>query len=162
MKTEIKISAILSWINLIIGGMWVFAGLMAVLMMGNMMMLLPVLLIASIVLHSYASLQLIRSMKDPSVPLSSQTPMGIRMVGFLALFFAVSNIISAVTVWQNAGEFAEKTKESLPEQLKDFDVMPYLKGMVVFLLAFNLGLAINVLISMRLLRRYQRQQAERQ
>ncbi len=160
MKTEIQISTVLSWINIVIGGMWVFAGLLAVLMMGNMVMLLPVLLIASIVLHSYASLQLIRSLKDPSVPLSTQTPMGIRMVGFLALFFSVSNIISAVTVWQNAGEFVEKTRETLPEQLKDFDIKPYLRGMVIFLFIFNLGISINVLISMRLLRRYQRRQAE--
>ncbi len=160
MKTEIQVSTVLSWINIVVGGMWVFAGAMAVLMMGNMMLLLPVLLIASIVLHSYASLQLIRSLKDPAIPLSSQTPMGVRMVGFLALFFAVSNIISAVTVWQNAGEFVEQTRATLPEQLKDFDIRPYLQGMVIFLFVFNLGIAVNVLISMRLLRRYQRQQAE--
>lgn len=155
MKTEIKISTILSWINLIVGGMWVFAGVLAVLVMGNMMLLLPVLLIASIVLHSYATMQLIRSLKDPSVPLSSQTPMGIRMVGFLALFFAVSNIISAVTVWQNSGEFVAQMRETLPEQLKDFDIKPYLQGMVVFLVIFNVCIAVNVLISMRLMRRYQ-------
>ncbi len=161
MKTEIQISTILSWINIIIGGMWVFAGLMAVLMMGNMMLLLPVLLIASIVLHSYATMQLIRAIKNPSVPLGSQTPVGIRMVGFLALFFAVSNIISAVTVWQNAGEFLEKSRETLPEQLKDFDILPYLKGMLVFLFVFNLCIALNVLISMRLLRRYQVSRSEK-
>lgn len=160
MNTEIKISTILSWINIVIGGMWVFAGLLAVLMMGNMMLLLPVMLVASVVLHSYAAIQLIRSIKDPAVPLNSQTPMGIRMVGFLALFFAVSNIISSVTVLRGAPEFIEKTRETLPEQLKGMDIMPYLQGAVIFLLVFNLGVAINVLISMRLLRRYQRRQAE--
>lgn len=151
----------MSWINIVIGGMWLLAALMGVLMMGNMVMLLPVLLVASIALHSYASLQLIRSVKDPSVPLSTQTPMGIRMVGFVALFFSVTNIIGAVTAWQNAGEFVEKTRETLPEQLKDFDIKPYLQGMLIFLFVFNISIAVNVLISMRLLRRYQRENVKK-
>ena len=65
-------------------------GLIGTLMSaGALPMLLSVVLTGSIVLHSYATLQLRKSMLNPEMPLSSQTSGGLRIVGFVALFFAI-------------------------------------------------------------------------
>jgi hypothetical protein len=74
MKTALKTATILSWINLIIGGILVLGGLFSMLMAPNvMLMLISVVLTGSIVLHSYATLQLRKSIINPDIPLSSQT-----------------------------------------------------------------------------------------
>jgi hypothetical protein len=88
MKTALKTATILSWINLIIGGILVLGGLFSMLMAPNvMLMLISVVLTGSIVLHSYATLQLRKSIINPDIPLSSQTSSGIRLVGFMAVLW---------------------------------------------------------------------------
>ena len=73
MKTALKISNVLSWINLIIGGILVLGGLLSMLMTPNASILLvSIVLTGSIVLHSYAALQLRKSIIHPEVPLISK------------------------------------------------------------------------------------------
>lgn len=72
MQTTLKVSTILSWINIVIGGLLVLMGLLGVLMAPNLIMLISVVLTGSIILHSYAALQLRKSILNPAVPLSSQ------------------------------------------------------------------------------------------
>ncbi|MFT3749874.1 MAG: hypothetical protein QM768_16240 [Agriterribacter sp.] len=153
MKTALKITNVLSWINIIIAGILVLGGLIGTLMSaGALTMLLSVVLTGSIVLHSYATLQLRKSILNPEIPLSNQTSGGLRMVGFIALFFAIMNIMSAVMIIQNAPEAAKQI--TLPFKPEGFDVVSAIKFTGIFSLLFSIGVAVNVMLSFRLLKWY--------
>ncbi|MFT4017492.1 MAG: hypothetical protein QM668_11060 [Agriterribacter sp.] len=153
MKTALKITNVLSWINIIIAGILVLGGLIGTLMSaGALTMLLSVVLTGSIVLHSYATLQLRKSILNPAIPLSNQTSGGLRMVGFVALFFAIMNIMSAVMIIQNAPEAAKQI--TLPFKPEGFDIVAAIKFTGIFSLLFSIGVAVNVMLSFQLLRGY--------
>ncbi|PVD53083.1 hypothetical protein DC498_06885 [Terrimonas sp.] len=153
MKTALKITNVLSWINIIIAGILVLGGLIGTLMSaGALTMLLSVVLTGSIVLHSYATLQLRKSILNPEIPLSNQTSGGLRMVGFVALFFAIMNIMSAVMIIQNAPEAAKQI--TLPFKPEGFDIVAAIKFTGIFSLLFSIGVAANVMLSFQLLRGY--------
>lgn len=155
MDKMVKISGALSWINLVIGGLLVAGGLLGMLAVPDaMVMLLSVVLTASIVLHSYATLQLRKSIKDASVPLSSQTITGIRLVGFMALFFSILNIGNAVVIIQNAPQVAQQAAASFPTKPENMDLSSLVRGAGVFSLIFSIGIAVNVFLSIRMLRAY--------
>lgn len=155
MNTLVKTAGILSWINLIIGSLLVLGGLLGMMASPNgMMVLVSVVLTGSIVLHSYASLQLRKSILDEQQPLSSQTITGIRLVGFMALFFAILNIANAVVITQNAEEVSRQAAANLSIDLKGFNLTALIKGLGIFFLLFSVGIAVNVFISVRLLRSY--------
>ena len=155
MKGVLKTATVLSWINIIIGGFFVIGGLMFTLASGGaLMMLISVVLMASIVLHGYATLQLLKSIVNPDVPLGNQTPVGIRMIGFIALFFAILSLINAMVVIQNAPEAAKLSLENVKMKPEGVDFVAIVKGAGIFLLIFSIGIAVNVFLSIRLLRWY--------
>lgn len=159
MKTTLKISNILSWINLVIGGILVVGGLLSMLSTPNASILLvSVVLTGSIVLHSYAALQLRKSIVYPDVPLNKQTPTGIRFIGFMALFFAMLNIGNAVVIIQNAAEVIKQIE--LPFKPEGIDLVSALRGVGIFSLLFSIGIAVNVLLNIRLLRWYMAKEQE--
>ena len=160
MKTALKTATILSWINLIIGGILVLGGLFSMLMAPNvMLMLISVVLTGSIMLHSYATLQLKKSIINPDIPLSSQTSSGIRLVGFMALFFAMLNIGNAAVIIQNAEEAVKQIE--LPFKPEGFNLVKAVRIVGVISLIFSIGIVINVMLSFRLLRRYLLSQQEK-
>ena len=153
MKTTLKISNILSWINLIVGGILVAGGLLSTLSAPNASILLvSVVLTGSIVLHSYAALQLRKSIIHPHIPLNKQTPTGIKFIGFMALFFAILNIGNAVVIIQNAAEVLKQVE--LPFKPEGIDLVAAIRGAGIFSLLFSIGIAANVLLSIRLLKWY--------
>lgn len=129
----------------------VFGGLMGTLMAGGALtMLLSVVLTASIVLHSYATMQLRKSIINPDIPLSNQTSGGLRMVGYIALFFSIMNITSAVMIIQNAPEAARQI--TLPFKVEGFDLVSAMRFTGIFSLIFSISVAVNVMLSFRMLR----------
>lgn len=155
MDKIVKASGILSWINLVIGGILVAGGLLGMLAAGDaMIMLMSVVLTASIVLHSYAALQLRKSIKNEQIPLSSQTITGIRLVGFMALFFAILNIGNAVVIIQNAAEVSKQAMENFLLKTQNIDMTAAVRGAGIFSLIFSIGIAVNVFLSIRMLRAY--------
>ncbi|MCO5240970.1 MAG: hypothetical protein M9904_13050 [Chitinophagaceae bacterium] len=153
MKTSLKITNVLSWINLIIGGILVAGGLLSMLSTPNASVLLvSVVLTGSIVLHSYAALQLRKSIVHPDIPLNKQTPTGIRFIGFMALFFAILNIGNAVVIIQNAAEVIKQVE--LPFKPEGIDLVAAVRGAGIFSLLFSISIAINVLLNIRILRWY--------
>lgn len=153
MKTSLKITNVLSWINLIIGGILVAGGLLSMLSTPNASVLLvSVVLTGSIVLHSYAALQLRKSIVHPDIPLNKQTPTGIRFIGFMALFFAILNIGNAVVIIQNAAEVIKQVE--LPFNPEGIDLVAAVRGAGIFSLLFSISIAINVLLNIRILRWY--------
>lgn len=155
MKGVLKTATVLSWVNIVIGGMLVMGGLMGMLVTGGaLMMLISVVLTASIVLHGYATLQLRKSIVNPNVPLGSQTPVGIRMIGFIALFFAILNIGNAAVIVQNAPEVAKQALTNMKMKPEGIDFVTAIKAAGIFSLIFSIGIAVNVFLSIRLLRWY--------
>jgi hypothetical protein len=158
MKTELKISLVLTWINLILWGFIVFCGLLLSFGSGNMIVLVPTFLIAAIVLHSYASLKLHKSIRYPNIPLSDQTPVGIRFVGFIALFLGITYVGSGVQLISSSAEAAKATLATMPAQIKDLykniDLTRMMRIFGVFIVLTGASVAVNVLLNFRLLRWY--------
>ncbi|HTQ29191.1 MAG TPA: hypothetical protein VMI35_13730 [Puia sp.] len=153
MKKIVQISTVLSWFNLIMGSFLVLAGLFMALASQQMLSILTsLLLVSSIILHSYAALQLRKSILHPEIPLNRQTPTGIRFMGFIALFCSLLIAGNAFFILQHAGEVLQQM--SLPPEAKSLNMPRLLKGTAVFTLIFALSILTNVVLNMRLLRWY--------
>lgn len=153
MRKIIQISAILTWINLVIGSILVLGGLMAAAVSpGTMTIITSVVLAGSVVLHSYAALQLRKSILYPEVPLSKNTPVGIRFIGYMALLFAILNIGNAIVILQNTSAMVKQVR--LPPEAKNLNVEGFLKSIGIFVLFFSLSIVVNVILSWRLLKWY--------
>jgi len=153
MKTASKISAILSWINIIVWGLVVLEALLIGLASGTFLFLVVAFFLSAIILHSYAALQLRKSIRNPSIPLGSQTPAGIRYIGFVALLFGATCLANALTILQNPGEYL-KFMQSQMAQFKEMNV-GYIRKIGTLALLLGLSIVANVFINFRLLRWYQ-------
>jgi hypothetical protein len=153
MKKTIQISAILSWINLVTGSIIVLASLlMATVSPCLMTILIPVVLAGSVVLHSYAALQLRKSILYPEMPLAGNTPVGIRFIGYIALLFAIMIIGNAIVILQNPATIVQNIK--FPAEPKNLNIEGLLKSVGIFILFFGLSIMVNVVLSWRLLKWY--------
>lgn len=151
-----KASTILSWFNIIVWGFVAGILVLAALSVGNFAFLIFPFLIGFIILHSYASLQLLKSIKHPTIPLSRQTPVGIRFMGFVALFFGVLYIGDGIGLLQNTPDIAKMVEAQLPPQSRDLhlDLVKILRGGAIFCLVTGICIAVNVFLGFRLLRWY--------
>ena len=154
MKNTLKISTILTWFNLIVWGLIAALGLLSALMAGNLSFLLITILTGVTVLHSYASLKLHRSIRYSNVPLSDQTPVGIRFIGFIALFFGVLYIGDGIGLLQNTGEVVKLMQPQIPPELKNVNFVSLLRGVAIFSLITGICISVNVFLNFRLLRWY--------
>jgi hypothetical protein len=152
MKRALAISNVLSWTNLVVGSLLALLALLTVMAFPAIAVLLSVVLIGCIVLHSYAAIQLRKSILNPSIPLNKQTPVGIRMMGYMALFFAIMLFSNAVFMLQNTKDLIKEVK--MPPQLKEADFINIVQVTGIFILLFGLSVIINVIVNFRLLRWY--------
>jgi hypothetical protein len=153
MNTVLKISTVLSWINLVVGCYLLLSGIYGGLMVHDVkIMLIVVVFIGAIVLNNYAALQLRKCILQPTRQLSRETSLGVRFFGFVALFCSVMFVGTGVFVLQNLKEMAQQ----LPQQIdtKGLNVQSFLPGVGIFILVFGLTIALNVVLAMRLLRWY--------
>jgi len=150
MRRALKISAVLTWINLIF---WGLACLQCLLLglTGNPLFLLSGFFVSAVVLHSYAALRLHKSIRNPAVPLSSQTPTGIRFIGFVSLFISTLFIVFGIAMIKSAHEVMSMLQAN--PQFKEISEKQ-LRVSGVEVLVLGLSVAVNVLINLRLLRWY--------
>lgn len=152
MKNTLKISAVLSWINMILWGFVVLTGLLLGVTMGNFGLMVISFFFAVIPLHSYAALQLHKSIRNPAIPLSNQTPVGIRFIGFVASFIGILYIAQGFAVIQDPAGALQLMKSQMAE-LKTLTVDSLRLG-GIFALILGLSISINVFLNFRLLRWY--------
>ena len=152
MKNTLKISAVLSWINMILWGFVVLTGLLLGVTMGNFGLMVISFFFAVIPLHSYAALQLHKSIRNPAIPLSNQTPVGIRFIGFVASFIGILYIAQGFAVIQDPAGALQLMKSQMAE-LKTLTIDSLRLG-GVFALILGLSISINVFLNFRLLRWY--------
>ena len=156
MKTALRIASVLTWFNLILWGL-----ITALLFLGSLGMglflLVPAFILSSIPLNCYAALQLHKSIRNPTVKLSSQTPAGIRFIGFIALFFGILQVTNSIGILKDPAEMLRLTKESF-SQVKGMDAYTMTTGLArtsaVISLVLGLAILVNVLLNFRLLRWY--------
>src|SRR5579871_336122 len=150
MKRALAVSNILSWVNLVTGSFFALCALLTIIALPPIAVLISVVLIGCVVLHSYAALQLRKSIINPVIQLNKQTPVGIRMMGYMALFFAIMLFTNAIYMLQSTKELLKQMQ--LPPQLKEKDFINIVHGTAVFILLFSLSVIFNVGLNFRLLR----------
>jgi hypothetical protein len=152
MKTILKISTVLSWFNLIVWGFFTAIVFLGGLVTRTLPLLIVGFLLSAIILHSYAALQLHRSIRQPVKPLSVHTPAGIRFIGAIALFLGVLFTANAGAMLQNPGNVLNLMQPQMPQgkllQLSDVRLM------ACFGLVCGVSIAVNVIFNFRLLRWY--------
>jgi hypothetical protein len=159
MKTILKIASVLTWFNIVFWGMIVALGLLGGFLLGQMAYVVGLVLLSAIPLNCYAALKLHTSIRYPVVPLSHQTPVGIRFVGLMALFFGITNIVTGFSVIANPTPMLDSMKEMVAQMPADVRGFYSLKKVYVViggaaLLILGLLVAINVVLNLRLLRWY--------
>ena len=166
MKTALTTATILSWFNIIFWGLIGAFAVIASLAAFNLPVLASAVLLSSVPLNSYAALKLQASIRNPKLPLSHQTPVGIRFVGFMALFFGMMWISKGVVLFNNGSETQAAINEQLGQISKLFQQFPsfaefknirepdiaHLSG--IFSLILGLCVVVNVVLNLRLLRWY--------
>ena len=157
MKNVLKAASILTWFNLIIWGLFIVLMALTAFAMQAMPLLFVLVLLSAIPLNCYAALRLQKSIRHPGIRLSSQTPTGIRFVGFVALFFAISFVVNGFTLTGNASSAVKLFKEQMT-QVKGADMsfmtVGYFKGLGVAAVFLGLCVGVNVILNFRLLRWY--------
>jgi hypothetical protein len=161
MNKTLKVATVLSWINMIIWGLVCLVLLLGLLASGNMTMTLVLIFLSAIILHSYAAFQLHKSIRNPAIPLSSQTSTGIRFIGFVAMFIGISFIFAAVNGYQHSHDILKQMNDNAKEmgaqfpQMKDFKyTIGQINMLITILLLIGLCIVVNVNLNFRLLRWY--------
>jgi len=154
MKTALKIAAILSWFNLIFWGINLISALPTIAGRGSLMVI-SLVLVASIPLNAYASLQLHKSIRRPAVKLNHQTPAGIRFVGLVAEFIGILLLLVGLAVLLNPQQTLTALKDSqdpvMRERLATIQAVKFIGGFFIFL---GITVCVNVVLNFRLLRYY--------
>ncbi|GGB04897.1 hypothetical protein [Puia dinghuensis] len=157
MKTTLRFASILSWFNIIVWGFFAALMLLGSLAVGYIPLMIFAVLFCAIPLNCYAALQLHKSIRRPNIKLSSQTPVGIRFVGFVALFFGIMTITNSIGNIRNPKEMLELSKEAFSQvkwlNMSTATVSSMRTGGIIGLL-LGLAVIVNVVLNLRLLRWY--------
>ena len=161
MRTALKIASVLTWFNLIFWGLVVGFGLLAALAVGQMPLLAGIVLLTAIPLNCFAALRLHRSIRHSSIPLPHQTPVGIRFVGLMALFFGLTDVFTGVSILTHPGKMMDSIKDMVAqvpqEQRAYYTAMAkttFVEVMGAATALLGLLVVINVILNLRLLRWY--------
>jgi hypothetical protein len=160
MKRTLTVATVLTWFNLILWGGFIALVLLGAFFTGQMAVLGGLVLMSAIPLTCYAGLKLHTSIRYPNVPLNNQTPVGIRFVGLMALFFGIYFVYTGIGIVGNPNAGIDAFKESLRQMpIKVQPGVENMAGAIVHLMAIALivlGLivAVNVILNLRLLRWY--------
>ena len=155
MKGALRAASALSRFNLFYWGISVAIGAFRALTNFNSPNLLVTVILASFPLHAYAALQLHRSIRQPEVKLSHNTPAGIRFVGFIALCLGVLFLLAGAAFLGYAPEVVQFAKERKME-LEGIGpwTVTLARQIGGILLVFGLIAVVNVVLNFRLLRWY--------
>jgi hypothetical protein len=156
MKTVRTLGRILAWFNLIYWGMGVLSGLLQATSMGIPLAWVVVVLMAAIPLNSYAALQLHKSIRRPEIPLSHNTPAGIRFVGSFVVLIGICFLGFGVLLLEWPQDFLAAFKEQAVNmnQLVNLTSVDQLRSLGVFVVVLGIVMIASALLNMRLLRWY--------
>ena len=156
MRRVLRVASVLSWINLIIWGFMSLLLLLSALTIGPFA-LVAAILFGAIPLNCYAALRLHKSIRQPAVGLSHQTPAGIRFVGFAAMFFGILIISNAFTALLHPATFLESMRQVYAQS--NWKNNPpvsaaFARNVSITMLLLGIAVVVNVQLNFRLLRWY--------
>ena len=156
MKTTLTAARVLTWLNIIVWSAFLGFILLAALAMQAFPLLVIVFLFGAIPLHSFAALKLHKSIKYPSIKLSNQTPVGIRFIGIIALFFGIMMLANSYMSIQSPEKGLSLMKEGMADTkgMSDAVLTGYIRLGGCIALVLGLAIIINVILNLRLLRWY--------
>jgi hypothetical protein len=156
MKVLQVIGKALAWFNLVCFGLMVVQGILQAVAMANLVVLIAAVLLAAVPLNGYAGLQLHRSIKNPEIKLSHQTPVGIRFVGIVVILIGIFMAGVGLIMILAAKDILQVWKENAMDtpKLLDISSASQLQAAGAELLFFGLIMLAGALINMRLLRWY--------
>lgn len=162
MKIVLKIAAVLTWFNIVFWGLVVIVAALGILARADPMSIILLVLLSSIPLNSFAAIRLHSSIRYPQIPLSHQTPVGIRFVGFIALFVGITMLFTGMAMVNDPKMVASGLAEQMEQYPVYYQQSPWLKTLPYqfwswfggCLLALGLFIALNVILNLRLLRWY--------
>ncbi|MBS1666656.1 MAG: hypothetical protein JST58_04695 [Bacteroidetes bacterium] len=153
MKRLLAITNVLSWVNLVVASFFVLLSLLAIISLPPIAVLISIVLIGCIVLHSYAAMQLHKGFMNPQMALSRQTPMGIRMMGFMSMFLAIMMFSNSIYTMQHVDELLKLVQ--IPKEMSQkINVRGVIQGISYFMIAFSISVILNVVLNFRLLSIY--------
>ncbi|KAA2244464.1 hypothetical protein F0L74_00330 [Chitinophaga agrisoli] len=159
MSSKFGLFRFLSIVNLLIAGFFVLMMLLALLFMVALSpVLIFMLLTGAVVIHSVLSISLQQSLRDSSRPLKTNTPGGIRIMGFMAIFYAVLLISNGFVGLSHMDEMLTEVLKQMPKSqpvptIKDLRGM--MTGLIIFLLIHALGVLVNCALSFTFLKYWQ-------
>ena len=160
MKTALTVASVLSWINIIIWGLIVVFGLVITVPMGQLLYVSVAVLLSAIPLNCFAALKLHASIRHPNIPLSHETPVGIRFIGIMALFFGFLYVGYGIIIighprllLDSANIMPKQMPGYSPEDIAAMGKFAVVLGGVIALL-LGLSVVVNVVLNIRLLRWY--------
>ncbi len=161
MKTILKIASVLTWFNLVFWGALLALGVLICLVSMQLPLLASAVLMSAIPLNCFAALKLHTSIRHPNIPLGHQTPVGIRFVGFMALFFGITFIYSGVSFLADPKSAIEAFQQALSQMpISQSRMVPGLgaanvvRFVAVVWLMLGFLVSVTVILNLRLLRRY--------
>ena len=156
MKNTLTIARILTWFNLIFWGGFLVIMLLYALALHFFPALVGIFVLCAIPLHCYAALQLQRAVRYPGVKLSNHTPVGIRFVGLVALFFGIIATANSFVILRNPNAILAAMKDNMPDPKKftDAQLSDSLHLLAIVGIVVGLAVVVNVILNTRLLRRY--------
>jgi hypothetical protein len=98
-------------------------------------------------------MQLQKSILHAEIPLNSQTPVGIKLMGYISLFIGLIWFVSSIMVLKNPGDFMKEMV--LPPKVTAAEYLHFMEAVVSFLFVFSLSIIINVILNFRMLKWYQ-------
>jgi hypothetical protein len=156
MKTTTKVARIITWFNLVVWGGMLAMMLLYGLAAAFIPMIIAVFLFSSIPLHSYAALKLQKSIRHPQIKLSHQTPVGVRFIGFVALFFGICTVANTFVIISDPRTALKPMEASIVETkgLSESEMAAVLRVAASFVMLMGTAVIVNVILNMRLLRWY--------
>ncbi|GEP90467.1 hypothetical protein SAMN05660909_02802 [Chitinophaga terrae (ex Kim and Jung 2007)] len=163
MNFEFKVFRISNALALTLSGMSAVLSLFALSAAGmSLEIIVSVLAFGACFIHSILSMSLQRTWVIPDVPLKESTPGGIRIMGGIELIFAFFCIFIGFFILLMPNDLLKQAFDQLPEQQRTSNVLTpgYLKQLAGYTLFIGILYALNVILSLRLLKKVVRRQEQ--
>ena len=161
MKTILTVASVLTWFNLVFWGVLLAFGVLFCLVSMQLPLLASAVLMSAIPLNCFAALKLHTSIRHPNIPLSRQTPAGLRFVGLMALFFGITFIYSGISFMADPKPAVEAFQQALSQMpvsqthaVSGLEMAYLIRVVAVVWLVLGSLVAVNVILNLRLLRWY--------
>lgn len=159
MSSKFGLFRFLSIINLLIAGFFILMLLLALLFMPAMSpVLIFMLLTGAVVIHSLLSIGLQQSLKDPARKLKASTPGGLRIMGFMAIFYAVLLITNGIFGLNHIDEMLQQAMQQMPKSQPAPSLQSMrglMTGLIIVLILHAAAVLVNCALSFSFLRQWQ-------